>query len=335
MREMKATIGAAWLARLALATLLIGFARAAEEGKVFDYIDTDAWPGTCATGEVQSPVLISTDGIPKITSERMTADVEDFGAIDKLKIFHTGMAIEIKWEEWTRQPKLGLPAVDGDPRAVFESGAFTSAQFEQLPVEPFQFHFHVPGENALDGKWSGGEVHIVSKVADGESDYCDDIETGCLVVYGILLEHARGIEEVNEVLEPFLNSLPPLRIGEEYGVELDFEFDLNDLLPENKSYITFPGSLTTPPCTEGLVWLLMRTPQQVSVEQIKALQQTVALTPGADCLQPKDTPKDLRLSNKEVEEMLESIEVCPVPRQTRNNRPPQPLNGRNFKTAIV
>ena len=60
--------------------------------------------------------------------------------------------------------------------------------------------------------------------------------------------------------------------------------DLNLLLPENKGYFTFMGSLTRPPCTEDVLWLVLKQPQQVSAQQLAIFQRLYP--PNARPVQP-------------------------------------------------
>ena len=58
----------------------------------------------------------------------------------------------------------------------------------------------------------------------------------------------------------------PLEKGEE--VHAGTRIDLSQLLPEDKRYYTYMGSLTTPPCSEGVLWMVMKQPVPISVEQV-------------------------------------------------------------------
>ena len=58
----------------------------------------------------------------------------------------------------------------------------------------------------------------------------------------------------------------PLEKGEEQAAPAPM--DLNKLLPEDRRYYTYMGSLTTPPCSEGVLWMVMKTPLPVTPEQI-------------------------------------------------------------------
>lgn len=114
-----------------------------------------------------------------------------------------------------------------------------------------QFHFHRPSEERINGKGFDMVVHLVHKDLDGR-----------LAVLAVLLE--RG--QAHPVMQTLWNNLP-LEKHSDYSPE-GVAIDLNQLLPENRSYYTYMGSLTTPPCSEGVMWMVMKQPAQVSAEQI-------------------------------------------------------------------
>ena len=116
--------------------------------------------------------------------------------------------------------------------------------------ELLQFHFHRPSEERIDGKQFDMVVHLVHK----------DLE-GRLAVVAVLLERGSALPIVQSVW----NNLP-LEKGDEVAAKLPL--DLGTLLPAERSYFTYMGSLTTPPCSEGVLWMVMKNPVQVSVEQI-------------------------------------------------------------------
>jgi len=72
--------------------------------------------------------------------------------------------------------------------------------------------------------------------------------------------------QAHPVMQTLWNNLP-LEKNVDYSPE-GVAVDLNQLLPENRSYYTYMGSLTTPPCSEGVMWMVMKQPAQVSAEQI-------------------------------------------------------------------
>ncbi|MGU3844876.1 carbonic anhydrase family protein, partial [Vibrio diabolicus] len=59
------------------------------------------------------------------------------------------------------------------------------------------------------------------------------------------------------------------------GVEIKLPFEADALLPKDKAYYRFNGSLTTPPCSEGVRWLVMKEAQTISLEQIKAFTKVM------------------------------------------------------------
>jgi carbonic anhydrase len=113
-----------------------------------------------------------------------------------------------------------------------------------------QFHFHRPSEERVDGKSYDMVVHLVHKNDEGQ-----------LAVIAVLLE--KGSE--NPLIQTLWNNIPLDRNMEVSPAE---PIDLMQLLPKDRSYWTYIGSLTTPPCTEGVLWMVMKQPLQVSADQV-------------------------------------------------------------------
>ncbi|WP_374491571.1 carbonic anhydrase [Zoogloea sp.] len=114
-----------------------------------------------------------------------------------------------------------------------------------------QFHFHRPAEERINGRGFDMVVHLVHKDMDGK-----------LGVIAVLLE--RGNQ--NPVIQTLWNNLP-LEKHQDYAPETAV-IDLMQLLPENRNYYTYMGSLTTPPCSEGVLWMVMKQPMGLSQEQL-------------------------------------------------------------------
>lgn len=114
-----------------------------------------------------------------------------------------------------------------------------------------QFHFHRPSEERIDGRQFEMSVHLVHK---------DD--QGRLAVVTLLLDKGPA----QPVVQKVWNNLP-LERGEETVAQAPL--DLNDLLPADRKYYTYMGSLTTPPCSEGVQWIVMRQPVSATAEQIE------------------------------------------------------------------
>lgn len=133
----------------------------------------------------------------------------------------------------------------------YDTGSYI--ELDGVRYDVAQFHYHAPSEHAVDGKLFAAELHIVHKNADGG-----------LAVVGILLDEG----EQNNAYQPFIQNLP----SEESDVkDVGVTVNAADLLPVEHTTFRYSGSLTTPPCSEGVNWLLMTTPVEISAEQIAAL----------------------------------------------------------------
>ena len=116
--------------------------------------------------------------------------------------------------------------------------------------ELIRIHFHRPSEMTIAGKMFDMDAQLMHKSEDGK-----------LAIVTVLLE--KGKE--NPVVQMALNNLPLEKGGE--VMPPGQTIDVDRLLPANRQYFTFMGSLTTPPCTEDVLWLVLKQPQQISPEQ--------------------------------------------------------------------
>ncbi|HJW04725.1 MAG TPA: carbonic anhydrase family protein [Azospira sp.] len=114
-----------------------------------------------------------------------------------------------------------------------------------------QIHFHRPSEERVNGKAYEMVAHLVHRSDDNQ-----------LAVVAVLLE--KGAE--HPLIQTLWNYIPLEKNLE--VVPPEAAIDLNQLLPEGRGYYTYMGSLTTPPCTEGVLWLVLQQPVQLSAEQI-------------------------------------------------------------------
>ena len=116
--------------------------------------------------------------------------------------------------------------------------------------ELVQFHFHRPSEERINGRQYDMVAHLVHKDVDGH-----------LAVVAVLLD--RGSAQA--LVQTVWNNLP-LEKGDE--VRAGSRIDLSQLLPDDKRYYTYMGSLTTPPCSEGVLWMVMKQPVPISMDQV-------------------------------------------------------------------
>jgi carbonic anhydrase len=135
-----------------------------------------------------------------------------------------------------------------------------------------QFHFHSPSEHQRNGKNLSAEIHLVHADASGN-----------LAVVAMLVDEGAA----NPVIAKLWGQMPGAA-GTSNAAE---GINVADLLPSDRSHFVYSGSLTTPPCSEGVHWIMMKEPVTMSREQVGALKKGIGFS---------------------------------------NNRPVQPLNGREI-----
>ena len=117
-----------------------------------------------------------------------------------------------------------------------------------------QFHFHTPSENHIDGKSYPMEAHFVHLDKDSN-----------IAVIALMFEEGAP----NKAIDKFLS-----KVTKEPGepVQLAEMFNPGELFPKNLDYYRFNGSLTTPPCSEGVRWLVLKHAVTASKEQLDAMR---------------------------------------------------------------
>ncbi len=168
--------------------------------------------------------------------------------------------------ETSKVVKAELPAIEFHyqeaPLSVVNNGhtikvnypAGSSIKVGEVTYELLQFHFHTPSEHTIDGKPFAMVAHLVHKSADGG-----------LGVVGVLMKEGAS----NPAIETIWKVMPK-QAGEKVESS-EITINASAILPENHSYYNYSGSLTTPPCTEGVNWMVLQTPIEVSKEQVAAL----------------------------------------------------------------
>jgi carbonic anhydrase len=120
-----------------------------------------------------------------------------------------------------------------------------------------QFHFHAPSENHINGKSFPLEAHLVH-----------EDEAGNLAVLAVLYREGSA----NPLISGLWGAVPA---GEGETASLPAGLNVTELLPEDRDYYRFNGSLTTPPCSEGVWWLVMKDQPTVSKGQIEQFSKTL------------------------------------------------------------
>lgn len=113
-----------------------------------------------------------------------------------------------------------------------------------------QFHFHSPSEHTIDGRAYPMVAHLVHKS-----------ENGKIAVVGVFMKMGKK----NDFLQALWENLP---VDKREKTIDSVSLNAVDLLPSDHSYYHYVGSLTTPPCSEGVNWFVLENPIEVSPEQI-------------------------------------------------------------------
>ncbi|MCE7554789.1 carbonic anhydrase [Aliivibrio fischeri] len=128
-----------------------------------------------------------------------------------------------------------------------------SIQVEGKTFSLLQLHFHAPSENLIAGHSYPLEMHLVHTDKDGN-----------LAVVGVMFKEGKANPELAKIWSQMPES------GE---ITLDKKLTLTNLLPNDQAYYRFNGSLTTPPCSEGVTWLVMKNPIEISSEQLAQFRE--------------------------------------------------------------
>jgi carbonic anhydrase len=160
-----------------------------------------------------------------------------------------GMKLDLEPIAFEYRPST-FKVVDNGHTIQANVGGWNSMRVMGRRFRLVQLHFHRPSEEAIDGRQFEMVVHLVHK--DGE---------GRLAVVAVLVDNGAR----QSVIQTVLNNVP-LEKGEEVAAATNL--DLNQMLPESRRYYTYMGSLTTPPCTEDVLWVVMKQPVQASMDQL-------------------------------------------------------------------
>ena len=188
----------------------------------------------CAEGQTQSPIDLT-----DVTPEDRAAPGRAHQPAS-LRIAHQRHVVDV---------------IDNGHTIQVTYDAGSTLEVDGATYELLQYHFHAPSEHTIHGKHLPMEMHLVHQAASGQ-----------LAVVGVLIEEGSH----NAMFDPVWENLPRTP-GESRHLE-NIVVDIDALLPEETGYFRYDGSLTTPPCSEGVKWLVMSTPMVLSNQQIQAFE---------------------------------------------------------------
>lgn len=142
-------------------------------------------------------------------------------------------------------------------RALYRPGSYLSVGGRDYQLE--EFHFHLPGEHRINGAGADMELQLVHRDPQGQ-----------LAIVAVPMKAGR---RVNTTLSRIWDHMPAAGGTSFY----DRQSGINPLflLPTNRSYFSYPGSLTEPPCTEGVEWFVLTEPVEVDESYLHRLRQVI------------------------------------------------------------
>lgn len=161
--------------------------------------------------------------------------------------------------------------------------AGSTVLFNGQEYELRQFHFHDPSEHHIEGRAYPMEMHLVHQNSSRH-----------LLVIGVMVQIGKQhaiLDRAGKWMAQKLGHRIPIE-GEE--IRSGLVLDMKDLLPKDKGHFyAYHGSLTTPPCSEGVQWIILRNPIEVSAQQVERFVRTVG--PNA---RPLQLPSGRRLEDQ-------------------------------------
>ena len=147
----------------------------------------------------------------------------------------------------------GFTAIDNGHTVQVDIAGGSTFTIGSDVYELKQFHFHTPSENNINGKSFPLEAHFVHATDDGK-----------LAVVAVMFEEGEANPTLAKIWKKF-----PLKTGVKSPFDLTAG-EIKALMPSDKDYYKFTGSLTTPPCSEEVQWHVIKKPMTVSKEQVEA-----------------------------------------------------------------
>ncbi|KAG2425056.1 hypothetical protein HXX76_013965 [Chlamydomonas incerta] len=245
-------------------------------GENWEGKDATGKPWICKTGHKQSPINVPQYHVLDEKGSKIATGLQTKARLGQqfwsypdlisngtsVQVINNGHTIQVQWTyDYTGHATIAIPAVHNESNHIADVLQMHAGDAsDRVTAVPTQFHFHSTSEHLLAGKMFPLELHIVHKVTE-KLEAC---KGGCFSVTGILFQLDNGPD--NQLLEAIFEHMPT-REGTFNNLPAGTTIKLGELLPSDRDYVTYEGSLTTPPCSEGLLWHVMTHPQRISFGQ--------------------------------------------------------------------
>jgi len=199
----------------------------------------------CGSGINQSPINIDSP-----SSSNLFKLEFNYSSVP-LQIVNNGHTIQINYNTTVDQEKSTIEIEKKKYHLPSATSYNSSISISGEEYKLLQVHFHSPSEHHVTGNPYAMEAHFVHANSAGQ-----------LAVVGVFLKEGKSNKFIGNLWSQMPHSADGVHTLN--GIQLNAE----DLLPENRGYYHYRGSLTTPPCSEGVRWFVMRTPAEVSSSQV-------------------------------------------------------------------
>ena len=223
-----------------------------------DYTQNGAnWHDICEYGREQSPIDLSVKGATVSDKmELMGFNYYDFKQNSKFSAADPTLTTYFDSEPMRTNAELAITFPDGS----------------QSYFTPLQFHFHAPSEHTVDGKYYDAEVHFVHTIkGSGSVNGVAQAEIPGAVL-GIFFDVKEGGKAPNAFLDSLFNSIDTRGTASASNVDIRKFLAAVDMT----EYWSYDGSFTTPPCTEGIKWSVIKQVQSISPEQLARFTSRMA-----------------------------------------------------------
>eukprot|EP00775_Hariotina_reticulata_P003382 gene3382-3656_t len=223
-------------------------------------------------GRRQSPLLLpaatglAVQRVPRIKAKSTFS----YGKLTDPVIVNNGHTLQVTMPSGF-QSDVKIPVAGDKQKATAVSVLNGTGPISFVKATPAQLHFHTHSEHVISGASYPLEMHIVHFIQPDQLPACP-APSGCPVVLGIFFALTDREDEVSPELRRLIEAMP---LNEGQSQTVKGTVDVNELLPSSRTYFTYEGSLTTPPCTEGLLWHVLATPMRITQSLLTRYEEAV------------------------------------------------------------
>ena len=204
----------------------------------------------CKSGKRQSPVDLGASRNEELYPLRF-----DYSAVP-LQVVNNGHTLQANYADL---PEIDSVIIGGVSHPLVTKLVYGSElMVGDVPYQLLQVHFHAPSEHAQYGEHYAMEAHLVHKNVAGN-----------VAVVGVFLKRGRENATLQQLLDHVSVTV------DEVNVVKTIEVDAAALLPHDRRFKHYSGSLTKPPCSENVNWYVMTTPVEVSDQQVRRFVQLI------------------------------------------------------------